>query len=248
MKFLTRVIEAKYGEDLPLRRPQKELHNVIRTVNFNVEWHRPEQNHAWTNMNMIQRRRFIKKHNLEPEPLVRIIRNRSNLVTTKKQSRTEKTRDFNEVTRRTLPAMAVRRLCEVPTQLCIEKRCPKCSHNAMSAALYPESAHAGQPHAGKKPELIRKGLTGLEFDANEWRGRDQLQLIVDIFEDLGLMEAFNIGEASLRTFVAQVRGAHNRNDCHNWTHAMRVAHSIYWLMTTGAPTPEPQSTRALTLT
>jgi len=103
----------------------------------------------------------------------------------------------------------------------------------MSTALHPDSALAGCPHAGKNADLIRKGLTGLEFDSKAWRGREQLQLMVDLFDDLGVMDAFNIGEKSLQTFLAQVRGAHSRKDCHNWTHAMRAVHSIYWFMTTG---------------
>jgi len=76
-------------------------------------------------------------------------------------------------------------------------------------------------------------LRSWEFDVWAYKEEQLFPFILDMFNDFGLLERFNVPKDKFQTFLVEVRNNYSKkNPYHNFRHAFDVTHTIYLLLTT----------------
>ena len=79
-----------------------------------------------------------------------------------------------------------------------------------------------------KSELLRNW----DFDVWSYKEEQLYPLIIDMFNDFGLLERFNINREKFQNFLNDVRSNYSRkNPYHNFRHAFDVTQTVYLLLT-----------------
>lgn len=73
-----------------------------------------------------------------------------------------------------------------------------------------------------------------EFDALDKSDEDLTAVCVRIFQEMHVIEQFDIDEKKLRKWLQKVRAQYNKNPFHNFRHAVTVLHTTYLMLTTVA--------------
>lgn len=75
-------------------------------------------------------------------------------------------------------------------------------------------------------------LFSWDFDSLDKSDEDMTAICVRIFQEMHLIEQFNIDEKKLRKWIQKIRSQYNKNPFHNWRHAVMVLHTTYLMVTT----------------
>nr|7D7P_A Chain A, Phosphodiesterase [Salpingoeca rosetta] len=92
----------------------------------------------------------------------------------------------------------------------------------------------GHSAAMDAEKLAASSLFTWDFDALDKSDEDLTAVCVRVFQELHVIEQFNIDEKKLRKWLQKVRTQYNKNPFHNWRHAVMVLHTTYLLLTSVA--------------
>eukprot|EP00002_Diphylleia_rotans_P029080 TRINITY_DN5897_c0_g1_i1.p1 TRINITY_DN5897_c0_g1~~TRINITY_DN5897_c0_g1_i1.p1 ORF type:complete len:600 (-),score=132.52 TRINITY_DN5897_c0_g1_i1:515-2314(-) len=109
------------------------------------------------------------------------------------------------------------------------------AHSRLPAELSPESDIVVSIQEGEEamPMLLLDEMKDMTFDVWKYSHHDLLLMAMEIFKDLGLIEAFHINPDHLRSFLSAIEASYRPwNPYHNFRHAMDVLMNTYFFLTT----------------